>query len=58
MSCLQVNVSVKPIALKPSVSLYCSVGSVYLPLFVEDGYLFVEENGVTYFLCVDKERKG
>lgn len=57
MACLQVNISVSPIALKPSVSLYCSVGSVFFPLLVEDGYLFVEENGVTYFLCVDKEEK-
>lgn len=55
MSCLQVNISVLPIAAKPSLSLYCSVGSVFFPLLVEDGYLFVEENGVTYFLCVDEE---
>ena len=57
MACLQVNISVLPVALKTSVSLYCSVGSVFFPLLVEDGYLFVEENGVTYFLCVDKEEK-
>lgn len=55
MSCLQVNVSVRPVALKPSVSLFCGVGGVYFPLLVDDGYLIVEENGVTYFLCVDKE---
>lgn len=57
MSCLQVNVSVEPLALKPTVSLFCSVGSVFFPLLVDEGYLFVEENGVTYFLCVDKEIK-
>lgn len=56
MSCLQVNITVSPIALKPTVSLFCSVGDIiYFPIFVEEGYLFVEENGIKYFLCVDKE---
>lgn len=55
MSCLQVNVRVVPLAIKPTVSLYCSVGSVYFPLLVEEGYLFVKENDITYYLCVDKE---
>lgn len=54
MSCLQVSVSALPLALKPTASLYCSVGSLFFPLLVEEGYLFVEDNGVTCFLCVDK----
>ena len=55
MSCLQVNITVSPIALKTTVSLFCGVGDIYFPIFVEEGYLFVEENGIKYFLCVDKE---
>jgi hypothetical protein len=55
MSCLQVNISVKPIAIKPKISLFCSIGDFYFPLLVDDGYLFVEENGIKYFLCVDKK---
>ena len=55
MSCLQVNITVSSIALKPTLSLFCGIGDIYFPLFVEEGYLFVEENGIKYFLCVDKE---
>jgi hypothetical protein len=57
MACLRLNVSVQPVSLSLSVSLFCDVGNIYYPLLVDDGYLFVEDNGVTYFLCVDKERK-
>lgn len=54
-SCLQVDVSVASTHLNASASLFCSIGSLYFPLLVDEGYLFVEEDGVTYFLCVDKE---
>lgn len=55
MSCLQVDVGVVPLALKPTISLFCRVGNVFFPLLVDEGYLFVEENGNIYFLCVNKE---
>lgn len=57
MPCLQVNVTVLPLSLKPSVSVFCSVSGISFPLLVEEGYLFVEDKGGTYFLCVNKEDK-
>lgn len=55
MSCLQVKVNIFPIKINPTASLCCNVGNLFNPLFVEEGYLFVEKNGVISFLTVDKE---
>ena len=54
-SCLQVDVSVASEHLNATALLFCGVGSLYFPLLVDEGYLFVKEDGVTYFLCVDRE---
>lgn len=53
-SCLQVNITLLPLSIKPDITLYCSIGHVYFPLLVEEGYLFVNDNDSMYFLCVDK----
>lgn len=54
--CLQVNIKVMQARLKPIISLACDAGAkVYFPLLVDEGYLFVEENGIVSFLCVDKQ---
>lgn len=45
MSCLRVNISAIPIQLSPTISLYCNVKHELPPLLVNEGYLFVEENG-------------
>jgi hypothetical protein len=53
--CIQVEISVMPVVLKPSISLYCDLGQAYFPLIVDEGYLLVEDNGIVSFLCVDKK---
>ena len=58
MLCLQADVTIASQHLKPVVSLFCSIGIVYFPLFVDEGYLLVEDDGVVSFLCVNKERRG
>lgn len=56
MSCLQVKVNIFPVRINPTASLCCNVNNLF-PLFVEEGYLFVEANGTTLILCVDKDEK-
>ena len=55
MLCLQADVTIASQHLKPVVSLFCSIGIVYFPLFVDEGYLLVEDEGVVSFLCVNKK---
>lgn len=57
MSCLQVKVNIFPIKISPTATLCCNVGILFNPLFVDEGYLFVEENGVISFLTVNKETR-
>jgi hypothetical protein len=54
-SCLQVDISIASPTLKAQASLLCGLASPYFPLLVDEGYLFVEEDGVTYFLSVDRK---
>lgn len=55
MACLQVSVNILPFTCKATVSLFCNVGHIgeFFPLLVDEGILYVEENGETYILCVD-----
>lgn len=53
-SCLQVNIQVADKRLEVKSSLICEIKEVYFPLIVDEGYLYVEENGNIYYLCVDK----
>ena len=55
MLCLQADVTIASQQLNLVVSLFCGLGQVYFPLLVDDGYLLVEDNGVVYFLCVERE---
>lgn len=54
MPCLQVKVTVEPLQVKLTASLICGFGKTLIPLLVDEGYLFVEENGVISFLTVKK----
>jgi hypothetical protein len=53
---MQVEVSLASERLSTIVSIFRRVGDniLSLPLLVDEGYLFVEENGVLFYLCVDK----
>lgn len=55
-ACMQVEVSLASERLSTIVSIFRRVGEniLSLPLLVDEGYLFVEENGVLFYLCVDK----
>lgn len=55
-ACMQVEVSLASERLSTIVSIFRKVGEniLSLPLLVDEGYLFVEENGVLFYLCVDK----
>lgn len=53
MCCLQVNISEVSKRLNFSVALACTVANPLLSLLVDEGYLFVVENGETRYLQVD-----
>lgn len=54
--CLNGEVSLSTLSIRGAITLVCNVAKgACFPLLVDEGYLFVEEDGVTYFLCVDKE---
>lgn len=54
MPCLEVKVNVSSIRISPTISLFCDVKQlVFYPLLANGEYLFVEDNGIISFLCVD-----
>jgi hypothetical protein len=57
MGCLKCEVELASQHIQGVVSLVCNIGSISLsiPLLVDEGYLFVEEDGETYYLCVDRK---
>lgn len=67
MACLQVNitmiplqiqltdVTMIPLQIQLTTGIICDFGERFEPLLVDEGYLFVEENGVISFLTVNKE---
>lgn len=57
MACLQVNVTMMPLQIKMTAGIICSFGDRFEPLLVDEGYLFVEDNGVISFLTVNKETR-
>ena len=56
MGCLKCEVELVSQHIQGVISLVCNIGSISLsiPLLVDEGYLFVEEDGETYYLCVDR----
>ena len=57
MACLQVNVTMIPLQIRLTAGIICGFGERFEPLLVDEGYLFVEENGVVSFLTVNKEAR-
>lgn len=57
MACLQVDVTMIPLQIRATAGIICSIGEIFEPLLVDEGYLFVEENGVISFLTVNKETR-
>lgn len=51
-ACLIVKVSALPERLKMTVTAACNMEIPSFPLLVDEGYLFVEDNGVISYLCV------
>lgn len=41
-TCLQVNITYKSIELKVHISEICSIANNYIPLFVDEGLLFID----------------
>lgn len=57
MACLQVKVTMKPLQINMFVGIICNPGNKFEPLLVDEGYLFVKENGIIFFLAVNKDIK-
>lgn len=53
--CLHVTATLASSRLNVSASLYCGLGSNYIPLLVDEGYLIVELNGSDALLYVKKK---
>lgn len=57
MGCLKCKVELVSQRIQGVISLVCNIGGISLsmPLLVDEGYLFVKEDGETYYLCVDRK---
>jgi hypothetical protein len=55
MPCLNVRISTASIGLRARVTQFCGIGLNAIPLFVDEGYLFVDFNGGYTQLLVDKK---
>lgn len=53
--CIDGEINLITLGINGAISLVCNVTQHLIPLLVDEGYLIVEEDGVAYFLCVDKE---
>ena len=54
-TCLQVTVSMLPLQVKVSATVFCGAGLSYIPLLVDEGYLLIDFKGGMSHIYVKKK---